>query len=153
MITIPKDYILGKEVLDLAGMSRTNMYVWDLDFLIYGGSRFYHKESLRTISRLAPYVDEAKSYEYYQCSSYLADMFSTSRTTIRTLAQSLNWKKRYAQHKTFYRIDDKTLEFFNKHNHHVVMWLYNSTHNRSDFTEVLIIDVGHNKPIRFGAWL
>ena len=153
MITIPKDYVLGKEVLDLAGMHRTNMYAWNLPHLVYGGSKFYHRDTLRNIDKLSPYVDRATSYEFYQCSSYLASMFSTSRATIHNLARVLNWEKRISQSKTFFRIDDKTLEFFDRHNHHVVMWLYNSTHERSDFTEVLTIDVGHNKPVRFGAWL
>jgi len=153
LITIPRGYVLGKEVLDLAGMHRTNMYKWDLEYLVYGNSKFYKREALKTIKKLAPYVDKAYDYEQHQCSTHLADLFSTSRATIHNLARVLNWEKRISQSKTFFRIDDKTLEFFDRHNHHVVMWLYNSTHERSDFTEVLTIDVGHNKPVRFGAWL
>ena len=153
MITIPRGYVLGKEVLDLAGMHRTNMYKWDLEYLVYGNSKFYKREALKTIKKLAPYVDKAYDYEQHQCSTHLADLFSTSRATIHTMAKSLDWPGRVAQHKTFYRIDDQTMLFFNKHRHRVVPWLYNSNLERTDFTEVLTIDVGHNKPIRFGAWI
>ena len=153
MITIPKDYYLGKELFDMANMHKTNIYKFDAKYLSFGGSRFYHKNDLLRHKKIANILAEAKDFEFYQATVYMAKLFGTTRGVIRRVASHLNWEKRLVDNKLFYRIDDEVLEFFKKHNDHVTLWLYNGHHDEKDFTDILIIDVGNDRPIRFGAWI